>query len=116
MSGKGADLTEYHAALEFVWSLETLAHFTPFSPYGSAEEMAAFCERLADAHVGNAAALFHLWLRWEGEDNWREGPLEWLLINLLLRHPGEGEAALAVVRRQVTPSEAERLQRQFGDE
>ncbi|WP_216317827.1 hypothetical protein [Deinococcus aestuarii] len=116
MSGEGVDLTGYRAALEFVWALETLAHFTPFSPFESAEEMAAFCERLADTHVGNAAALFHLWLRWEAEGNWRADPLEWLLINLLLRHPGEGEAALSAVRRQVTPPEAGRLRRHFGED
>ncbi|BDP41366.1 hypothetical protein DAETH_13350 [Deinococcus aetherius] len=116
MSGDWASLTEYRAALEFVWALETLAHFIPFSPFGSVEEMAAFCERLADAHAGNAAALFHLWLRWVAEGNWRSEPLAWLLVNLLLRHPIEGEAALSTVCHGVSRMGAERLRRQFGED
>ncbi|WP_102126645.1 hypothetical protein [Deinococcus planocerae] len=116
MSGAGVDLTGYRAAQEFVWSLETLAHFTPFSPFESAEEMFASVEHFADIHAGNAAALFHLWLRWKGEDNWRAEPLEWVLINLLLRHPDEGGAALFAVQHQVTPPEAERLQQNFGED
>ncbi|MEF2277898.1 hypothetical protein V3W47_06265 [Deinococcus sp. YIM 134068] len=115
MNADAADLTEYRVALAFVWDLSALLHPAPVGPFEDVGEMVALVERLADTHVGNAAALFHLWLRW-GEGGVLAGPLEWVLLNVLLRHPREGEGALAAVRRRVTPLQAQRLWETFGED